>query len=179
MEKRFRLVLENDPVSIWTFLTCFQHAWPAHLAPSRWIIKILFVSSNLLGLRVYVFWSQIRLISFWEDMSDDKIKAAEQPGKNLKLDLQELSLDDDTNSSKTLLSTPSSPTSKKSSAKKSCLCAPTTHPGSFRCRKHRNSASVGANLSELGNRRTASVGANLYQLGNNDTTKPPKRSREC
>ncbi|KAL1560928.1 hypothetical protein AAHA92_11083 [Salvia divinorum] len=40
--------------------------------------------------------------------------------------------------------------------KSSCLCSPTTHAGSFRCRYHRNtglmrnSISVGAKLSELG-----------------------------
>ncbi|KAA8524899.1 hypothetical protein F0562_011323 [Nyssa sinensis] len=53
-------------------------------------------------------------------------------------------------------STPSSPTLRKaSSVKYNCLCAPTTHAGSFRCRYHRNtgltrsSASVGSKLSEL------------------------------
>ncbi|KAK4344194.1 hypothetical protein RND71_037288 [Anisodus tanguticus] len=56
-----------------------------------------------------------------------------------------------------LSSTPSSPTTlrKTSSAKYSCLCSPTTHEGSFRCRYHRNSGltrtslSVGSKLSEL------------------------------
>ncbi|KAI3712160.1 hypothetical protein L1987_70709 [Smallanthus sonchifolius] len=87
------------------------------------------------------------------NMSDEKINAA-----RLKIDLQELSLNDDND-------TPSSTTARKSStAKITCMCAPTNHPGSFKCRYHRNSASVGSNLSELGNRRTASVGANLYQL---------------
>ncbi|KAL8242569.1 hypothetical protein R6Q59_012872 [Mikania micrantha] len=111
-------------------------------------------------------------------MSDEKITATP-----LKIDLQELSLDDDTNDTKAAsTSTPPSPTARKSSANKmTCMCAPTNHRGSFRCRHHRNSASVGSNLSELGNRRTASVGANLYQLGstNGTSTKPPKRSREC
>ncbi|CAN4094250.1 unnamed protein product [Withania somnifera] len=54
-------------------------------------------------------------------------------------------------------SVPSSPTAlrKTSSVKYSCLCSPTTHAGSFRCRYHRNSGltrtsmSVGAKLSEL------------------------------
>ncbi|KAH0706775.1 hypothetical protein KY289_011851 [Solanum tuberosum] len=54
-------------------------------------------------------------------------------------------------------STPSSPTvlRKTSSVKYSCLCSPTTHAGSFRCRYHRNSGltrtsmSVGSKLSEL------------------------------
>lgn len=104
--------------------------------------------------------------------SDDKIMAA-----RLKIDMQDLSLDDDTNDTK---AASTSPNRKSSAAKVSCMCAPTNHPGSFRCRHHRNSASVGSNLSELGNRRTASVGANLYQLGNaTATTKPSKRSREC
>ncbi|KAK1414405.1 hypothetical protein QVD17_30149 [Tagetes erecta] len=89
-----------------------------------------------------------------KNTSDDKIMAA-----RLKIDMQDLSLDDDTKAA------PTSPNRKSSAAKVSCMCAPTNHPGSFRCRHHRNSASVGSNLSELGNRRTASVGANLYQLG--------------
>ncbi|KAM3320876.1 hypothetical protein P3S67_008078 [Capsicum chacoense] len=54
-------------------------------------------------------------------------------------------------------STPSSPAAlrKTSSVKYSCLCSPTTHAGSFRCRYHRNSGltrtsmSVGSKLSEL------------------------------
>ncbi|RZC50521.1 hypothetical protein C5167_018949 [Papaver somniferum] len=42
------------------------------------------------------------------------------------------------------------------SARVNCLCSPTTHVGSFRCRHHRNSPrprgsdSIGSNLSELG-----------------------------
>ncbi|KAJ7963573.1 putative Serine-rich protein-related [Quillaja saponaria] len=57
------------------------------------------------------------------------------------------------------LVSPRTPTSqtivtKSSSARFNCLCSPTTHVGSFRCRHHRNSAlhrggSVGSNLSEL------------------------------
>lgn len=54
-------------------------------------------------------------------------------------------------------STPSTPTAlrKASSVKYSCMCSPTTHAGSFRCRYHRNSGltrtsmSVGSKLSEL------------------------------
>ncbi|GAB2279798.1 hypothetical protein Dimus_014437 [Dionaea muscipula] len=45
---------------------------------------------------------------------------------------------------------------KSSSVKSSCLCSPTTHVGSFRCRLHRNAGadirrgySVGSDLSEL------------------------------
>ncbi|KAL5972420.1 hypothetical protein ACLOJK_041674 [Asimina triloba] len=44
---------------------------------------------------------------------------------------------------------------KQTSGKYSCLCSPTTHVGSFRCRQHRNagnmrsSASVGSGLASL------------------------------
>ncbi|GAU13507.1 hypothetical protein TSUD_128040 [Trifolium subterraneum] len=60
-----------------------------------------------------------------------------------------------------------SPTSHKAESRKTsggrsnCLCSPTTHVGSFRCRLHRASAglhrggSVGSNLSELGNKAGA------------------------
>ncbi|WMV38753.1 hypothetical protein MTR67_032138 [Solanum verrucosum] len=52
-------------------------------------------------------------------------------------------------------SMPSSPSGQPKSAKYNCLCSPTTHAGSFRCRYHRsasltrNSMSVGSKLSEL------------------------------
>ncbi|KAJ0697632.1 hypothetical protein HanLR1_Chr10g0371091 [Helianthus annuus] len=96
-------------------------------------------------------------------MPDDKITNA-----NLKIDLHQPCLEDDMNNTKT----PSSPTKKSSATKMNCLCAPTNHPGSFRCRHHRN------NLSGLGNRRTVSVGANLHLLGNTTTTTATKRSKE-
>ncbi|VFR00793.1 unnamed protein product [Cuscuta campestris] len=63
----------------------------------------------------------------------------------------------------TAASMPSSPTGHR----KTCLCSPTTHPGSFRCRYHRNSKltrasmSVASNLSELG---SASVASKLSEL---------------
>ncbi|KAG9448500.1 hypothetical protein H6P81_008465 [Aristolochia fimbriata] len=42
---------------------------------------------------------------------------------------------------------------KQPSVKANCLCSPTTHVGSFRCRRHRNSmltgGSVGSGLAEL------------------------------
>lgn len=53
-------------------------------------------------------------------------------------------------------STPRPRLQKTSSARLNCLCSPTTHDGSFRCRYHRNpglsrsSASIGSNLSALG-----------------------------
>ncbi|KZV20938.1 hypothetical protein F511_08852 [Dorcoceras hygrometricum] len=54
-------------------------------------------------------------------------------------------------------SLPTSPVGlrKTGSVRHSCLCSPTTHAGSFRCRFHRNEAlirssmSVGSKLSEL------------------------------
>ncbi|KAI3417059.1 uncharacterized protein J3R85_014798 [Psidium guajava] len=44
--------------------------------------------------------------------------------------------------------------SKQLSGRMNCLCSPTTHAGSFRCRFHRNNFiprghSIGSNLSEL------------------------------
>ncbi|KAK4750594.1 hypothetical protein SAY87_004076 [Trapa incisa] len=49
------------------------------------------------------------------------------------------------------------------SGKWNCLCSPTTHAGSFRCRLHRGTGlsrahhSVGANLSDLGAKSPASI----------------------
>ncbi|OVA08283.1 hypothetical protein BVC80_1297g38 [Macleaya cordata] len=47
------------------------------------------------------------------------------------------------------------------SAKANCLCSPTTHAGSFRCRHHRTSpltrsgGSIGSNLSDLADKSAA------------------------
>ncbi|KAL0855194.1 hypothetical protein Bca101_060346 [Brassica carinata] len=46
---------------------------------------------------------------------------------------------------------------KSSSVRLSCLCAPTTHPGSFRCRYHRRNAGLGMS-------RGISVPTNLSML---------------
>lgn len=54
---------------------------------------------------------------------------------------------------------------KSSSTRWNCLCSPTTHAGSFRCRHHRSSGmhsggSVGSNLSELA-RKSGAIGDSL------------------
>jgi len=46
---------------------------------------------------------------------------------------------------------------KKSPGRVNCLCSPTTHAGSFRCRHHRSydmrrGKSIGSNLAELGSK---------------------------
>ncbi|KAK7276989.1 hypothetical protein RIF29_18138 [Crotalaria pallida] len=60
--------------------------------------------------------------------------------------------------------TPQSVTRKSSSGRFDCLCSPTTHAGSFRCRRHRmkRGISVDANLSALGSKD--SLRAYLYLL---------------
>ncbi|KAL1555442.1 hypothetical protein AAHA92_11180 [Salvia divinorum] len=67
-------------------------------------------------------------------------------------------------------SVPTTPVLEKAkSLRSNCLCSPTTHAGSFRCRNHRsasltrNSMSVGAKLSELGS--SMPVGPKLPELG--------------
>ncbi|CAK9308639.1 unnamed protein product [Citrullus colocynthis] len=50
-----------------------------------------------------------------------------------------------------------------SSVKGNCLCSPTTHIGSFRCRHHRHTGmirggSVGSNLSDLARKSTEIMG---------------------
>lgn len=52
--------------------------------------------------------------------------------------------------------------SKSSSVRQNCLCAPTTHPGSFRCRYHRRNAGLGMS-------RGISVPSNLAMLGGGDS----------
>ncbi|KAH7843512.1 hypothetical protein Vadar_017496 [Vaccinium darrowii] len=91
---------------------------------------------------------------------------AESPGKR-KIVVPKINLEEVKNTTLVSTSSPSSPTTlrKASSVKYNCLCSPTTHAGSFRCRYHRNSGitrssiSVGAKLSELG-----SVGSDLSEI---------------
>ncbi|XP_062213444.1 uncharacterized protein LOC133914340 [Phragmites australis] len=39
----------------------------------------------------------------------------------------------------------------------SCVCAPTTHPGSFRCKHHRHASNLGADVKHHEAQRTASA----------------------
>ncbi|OIS96462.1 hypothetical protein A4A49_05009 [Nicotiana attenuata] len=89
-------------------------------------------------------------------MAEQSVHNIEQTKKK-KLNLPHICLEAVKNSPPLPSSTPSSPSAlrKASSVKYSCLCSPTTHAGSFRCRYHRNAAltrtsmSVGSKLSEL------------------------------
>ncbi|TMW88354.1 hypothetical protein EJD97_018667 [Solanum chilense] len=89
-------------------------------------------------------------------MAQQSIDIAETSKKKLNLP-QIICLEAMKSSPPLSSSTPTSPTvlRKASSVKHSCLCSPTTHAGSFRCRYHRNSGltrtsmSVGSKLSEL------------------------------
>ena len=74
-----------------------------------------------------------------------------------QLNIPEINLDELNKKTHTIVS-PRSPqahvVTKSSSTRSGCLCSPTTHAGSFRCRRHRSLAihrgwSVGSNLSEL------------------------------
>ncbi|XP_022143490.1 uncharacterized protein LOC111013367 [Momordica charantia] len=76
--------------------------------------------------------------------------------------LPELDLDELKKSSHNLVMSPTalSRMSKSPSTKSNCLCSPTTHIGSFRCRRHRSTAisrggSVGSNLSDLAQKSAA------------------------
>ncbi|KAL3849107.1 hypothetical protein ACJIZ3_010989 [Penstemon smallii] len=82
-----------------------------------------------------------------------------QVNEKPKILIQELYLDTMKAPSRLSSSIPSTPTGlrKAASVRQNCLCSPTTHAGSFRCRYHRNnssglrrnSMSVGAKLSDL------------------------------
>ncbi|KGN44385.1 hypothetical protein Csa_015645 [Cucumis sativus] len=84
-----------------------------------------------------------------------------------KMAFTDLNLEDLKQNPRILVS-PSPPSSiaarTPSSAKANCLCSPTTHIGSFRCRHHRHSGmirggSVGSNLSDLTRKPTEIVGS--------------------
>ncbi|KAE8706570.1 E3 ubiquitin-protein ligase [Hibiscus syriacus] len=65
----------------------------------------------------------------------------------------------------TLYATPRAPAGKPWGSKSSCLCSPTTHPGSFRYRYHRagmpRTGSVGSKLSMLGNSKAGQISDSL------------------
>ncbi|XP_059662851.1 uncharacterized protein LOC132308695 [Cornus florida] len=86
-----------------------------------------------------------------------RVRMDEKPRKE-KIALPHLDIEEVKKSSSMVSSPPSSPSTlrKTSSVRYNCLCSPTTHAGSFRCRKHRNastltrnSMSVGSKLSDL------------------------------
>ncbi|KAF7140301.1 hypothetical protein RHSIM_Rhsim06G0178800 [Rhododendron simsii] len=74
-------------------------------------------------------------------------------------------------SSTALSSPPPSPRAlqKSSSVKQNCLCSPTTHAGSFRCRYHRNPSFT----------RSSSVGSKLSMISSKLSEFEPKPSRMC
>lgn len=84
---------------------------------------------------------------------------------NPKINMPEINLDDLKKHPHLLVSPSLKETKAKQSARwKNCLCSPTTHVGSFRCRHHRNSSlhrggSVGSKLSELAHKSGAVSGS--------------------
>ncbi|KAL1204872.1 hypothetical protein V5N11_017472 [Cardamine amara subsp. amara] len=60
---------------------------------------------------------------------------------------------------------------KSSSVRLNCLCAPTTHPGSFRCRYHRRNAGLGMS-------RGISVPSNLSMLAGGASNSISPKSRD-
>ncbi|KAL5548721.1 hypothetical protein UlMin_003952 [Ulmus minor] len=103
---------------------------------------------------------------------DEKVEQSpsktEEKSMNYKLTIPEINLDDLKKQSALLVSptTRVAVMAKSPSTRWNCLCSPTTHVGSFRCRHHRNSGmyrggSVGSNLSELG-RKSSRVSGSLH-----------------
>ncbi|KAK8497620.1 hypothetical protein V6N13_141310 [Hibiscus sabdariffa] len=66
---------------------------------------------------------------------------------------------------RTLYATPRAAAGRPSGSKLNCLCSPTTHVGSFRCRYHRagmsRGGSVGSKLSMLGNSKSDQISDSL------------------
>ncbi|EOY11944.1 hypothetical protein QUC31_001570 [Theobroma cacao] len=75
-------------------------------------------------------------------------------GKNSKFSVPEINMDEIKRDSSMHVS-PQGEGTKPAGGRWNCLCSPTTHAGSFRCRHHRAS----------GMRRGGSVGSNLALLG--------------
>ncbi|KAK9734963.1 hypothetical protein RND81_04G174200 [Saponaria officinalis] len=100
-------------------------------------------------------------------------KREEQKPMRRKISLQNIDAEDTQKQSQLRAATTAPPTSpplsplkKSSSTRSNCLCSPTTHVGSFRCRLHRHGPtkpnmrrghSVGSNLSDLANKFSSST----------------------
>ncbi|KAG6637847.1 hypothetical protein CIPAW_11G206800 [Carya illinoinensis] len=92
---------------------------------------------------------------------DEKVeqKPPKQMSRKLNVNIGEFNLEDFKKHSHlivspTLQESKSKQISRWKSCKSTCLCSPTTHVGSFRCRHHRSGSmhrggSVGSNLSSL------------------------------
>ncbi|PON86349.1 hypothetical protein TorRG33x02_179150 [Trema orientale] len=103
---------------------------------------------------------------------DDKVvqRSPSSPKmKNYKLNIPEINLEELKKHTHILVVSPrrvqAPAVTKSSSTRWNCLCSPTTHAGSFRCRHHRSSGmnrggSVGSNLSELA-RKSGAIGDSL------------------
>ncbi|KAJ4980865.1 hypothetical protein NE237_031702 [Protea cynaroides] len=91
----------------------------------------------------------------------------EEKHKVPKILVPTLDLDEIKKSSVVMTPTGRGRLQQESSARSNCLCSPTTHAGSFRCRHHRNpglsrsAGSVGSNLSELAAKSAASISNSL------------------
>lgn len=130
----------------------------------HWRIKGLAFESQLCIFSTFLMKSPPFLTSFWSSkVSPIEPRMAEESRAGKKsvkptITVANPSLSDMKAASSQASSVPSSPVTLKNSRslRSNCLCSPTTHVGSFRCRQHRNSGlmrnsmSVGAKLSELG-----------------------------
>ncbi|GMN59156.1 hypothetical protein TIFTF001_028252 [Ficus carica] len=96
-----------------------------------------------------------------EKVEQKSLQKMNESKMNFKLNLPEIKLDELEKQRHLLVSPRAQPAVTKSpSARWNCLCSPTTHAGSFRCRHHRGSSfsragSVGSNLSQLARKSSA------------------------
>lgn len=92
---------------------------------------------------------------------DDEKQLQLHPKKPSKIPELEANLDATEKKNNSSLNTSPRLLTKASKEKWNCLCSPTTHAGSFRCRMHRTHGmvrgySVGSSLSELAGKSTRS-----------------------
>ncbi|RDY07302.1 E3 ubiquitin-protein ligase, partial [Mucuna pruriens] len=87
------------------------------------------------------------------EKKDPSMNATKLSGREIKI--PGLNMDDIKQQSHMLVSPTSEASMRKSSTERwNCLCSPTTHAGSFRCRRHRatgmtHASSIGSNLSSM------------------------------
>ncbi|KMT12998.1 hypothetical protein BVRB_4g090740 [Beta vulgaris subsp. vulgaris] len=98
------------------------------------------------------------------DQKKDEPKPMRRKSSLLNLSMEEAQKQAEAQVNSGQSGSPTSPLKKSSSTRTNCLCSPTTHVGSFRCRLHRHGTKPGF-------RRGHSVGSDLSDLANKFSSK--------
>ncbi|KAF7831254.1 ATP-dependent Clp protease ATP-binding subunit [Senna tora] len=126
------------------------------------------IACNLMAKMFHILSFKVKKkekVSMEHHMVQNPLNVTEKPLSNCKINIPDLDLHDSKKDDSNYLVSPyprSPSTTRSSTVKWNCLCSPTTHAGSFRCRHHRASGimrgrSVGSGLSELASKSSRGI----------------------